>query len=68
MITPTEHEKSEWSRFAQAAYKAGRNDLGHRFSMAAACTLKGQAIDGERFYALQDIYRDWLCFNRFPIK
>jgi hypothetical protein len=34
-ITPTEHEKREWSRMATDAYKTGRNAIGHRYSMGA---------------------------------
>jgi hypothetical protein len=66
MIHITEHDKAEWSRFAQAAYAIGRNDVGHRFSVAAACTINGQSMPVDRFDYLQGQYRAWLCFNEFP--
>ena len=64
-ITPTEHEKAEWSRMARAAYAARRNAIGHRYSMAA--TLRhNEAMRPTRFDELQNGYRAWLCFNEFP--
>lgn len=64
-ITVLDYNKAEWSRFAQAAYKIGRNDVGHRFS-----TLASMPHDAEmpikRFDLHQNIYRDWLCFNKYP--
>ena len=66
MMTPTRHEKLEWSRMAQAAYLAGHNDIGHRYSGAAALR-DGQSIPVTRFDALQDGYRTWLIDNRFEV-
>lgn len=64
-ITPTEHDKSEWSRMAHAAYANGRNSIGHRYSMAATlCRNEPMRVD--RFDELQAGYRAWLCFNEFP--
>lgn len=63
-ITPTEHEKSEWSRMARAAYAAGRNGIGHRYSVAAALR-RNEPMLPERFDDLQNGYRAWLCFNDF---
>ena len=65
MMTPTEHEKAEWSRMAQDAYAAGCNAVGHRYSTTAACTLIGGQIPLATFDALQAAYRSWLCFNDF---
>jgi hypothetical protein len=59
-ITPTEHEKAEWSRMAQDCYRHDLNDFGLTFSMASAMCLKGQAIPLARFYHLQGLYRMWL--------
>ncbi len=64
-MTPTHHEKMEWSRLAVAAYSIGRNDLGHRFSAHASLRTE-DSIDIRTFDALQNVYRDWLCFGRFP--
>jgi len=59
MITPSQYEKNEWSRMAQDCYSKGKNDAGHKFSMAA--TLKhGQAVSLTLFDALQSEYREWL--------
>lgn len=66
MMTPTEHEKREWARMARAAYGAGHNDVGHRFSAAAALRA-GEAMPAARFNHLQDDYRNWLCYNQFPV-
>lgn len=64
-ITPTEHEKREWARLAQAAYKVSRNDIGHEFS-GAASLMRNQQMDVERFDFLQAGYRGWLNNNILP--
>lgn len=64
MITPTQHEKNEWSRMAQAAYRAGRNSIGHAFSVAASMS-SGQQMSPRYFYKLQNSYRAWLVFNEW---
>jgi hypothetical protein len=64
-ITPTEHAKAEWARFAIACYANGRNDLGHHFS-ALSAMRSGLSIDSETYDAAQEMYRAWLCFNHFP--
>lgn len=66
MITPTEHEKFEWSRMAQAAYRANINNIGHMYS-AAASTPRNGAIETGRFDVLQAGYREWLIWGRWPI-
>lgn len=67
MITPTQHEKNEWSRCAQAAYKAKRNDVGHKLSMAAA--LRNNESVPLGFYdSVQTVYRKWLVFNELPVQ
>src|SRR4051812_33249768 len=58
-ITPTQHERNEWSRLAQAAYAADRNDLGHRYSIAASLP-NGARLTCKKFDALQGPYRAWL--------
>lgn len=65
MITPTQHEKNEWSRLATDAYKAGANQIGHRYS-AAAATMNGQQISTARYDALQGPYRAWLIDGTMP--
>jgi hypothetical protein len=64
-VTPTEHEKSEWSRMAKAAYAAGQSGVGHRYSMSAAYCV-GQSMPLQRFDELQNGYRGWLCFSQWP--
>lgn len=58
-MTPTEHEKREWARMAQAAYQSGRNAVGHRYS-AAAALRQDATISTELFDRLMDGYRRWL--------
>ena len=64
-MTPSHNEKMEWSRMAMAAYGSDRNDVGHRFS-AYASLRSDESIDIRTFDALQNAYRNWLCFNEFP--
>lgn len=56
-MTPNAHERAEWARLAQDAYRTGRNDFGHRFSARAAV---GGYMPLEVFDTLQTIYRRWL--------
>jgi hypothetical protein len=58
-ITPTEHEKAEWSRMAKDAYRTGHNAVGHRFSMAATL-CKGEQCRLSWFDSLQNDYLHWL--------
>lgn len=64
IITPTEHDKAEWSRMAQAAYKCGHNSIGHRYSVAATIS-KGEQMPVSVFDSLQRPYRQWLIWNDF---
>lgn len=64
-ITPTEHEKSEWSRMAMNAYARRANAVGHRYSMAAALRHNEQMPLGQ-FDSLQDGYRHWLLVGYLP--
>jgi hypothetical protein len=64
-FTPTQHDKSEWSRLAQAAYRAGRNSIGHTYSVAASIPRDAE-IPLAHWDYLQYGYRTWLCFNEFP--
>lgn len=65
-ITPTRHEKSEWSRFAVACYNAGRNDLGHFASMRCAALREGQSMPVDVYDRIAGLYRDWLVFGTMP--
>jgi len=65
MITPTSAEKSEWSRMAQAAYAAGRNDIGHRYSVAASLPALARIATRE-FDELHGDYRAWLIDGTWP--
>lgn len=65
MIMVTPHEKNEWSRFAQAAYEVGHNDVGTRFSVAAS-TPAGAHLLMPVYDELMGTYRGWLVFNEFP--
>lgn len=66
MITPTEHEKREWSRLAHWAYTNGYNDIGHRYSMAASLGNGQPAPSLAWFDRLQSNYRAWLVFGTVP--
>jgi len=66
-MTPTDHEKSEWSRLAQDAYAHDLNDTGHRFS-GYASMRRGEAISLFAFDALQSEYRLWLNFGFTNVK
>ena len=58
-VTPTLHEKSEWSRLAMDAYGSGHNAVGHRFSAMAALP-EGARLPVTVFDSLQLTYRCWL--------
>jgi hypothetical protein len=61
-ITPTYHDKMEWSRMAQDAYKRGNNFVGHRYS--AFSSLSNNAVLRIDIYdTLQLNYREWLINN-----
>ena len=62
IVTPTESEKSEWSRMARAAYHDGKNAIGHRYSMAATLRI-GEPMRLSVFDSLQEGYRNWLVFD-----
>ena len=59
MITPTRSEKLEWARLAQAAYRAGDNFFGHRYS-AYASIPEGAQLSEAAYDGLQINYRRWL--------
>jgi hypothetical protein len=65
MMTPSQHEKSEWSRMASAAYAASRNDIGTRYSVAASIPYRAE-LPLEMFDSLQAGYRAWLIDGTFP--
>ena len=58
-IVPSQYEKNEWSRMAKDAYAKDRNDIGHKFSMAATLN-KGEDCKLAWFDELQTEYRAWL--------
>jgi hypothetical protein len=58
-MTLTNHERAEFQRMATAAYKSGRNPVGHRFSVAGALAT----LELSRFDALMNEYREWLVFG-----
>lgn len=58
-MTPTEHEKAQWLRLAQAAYRVGHNAIGHHYS-AAASLCRGCDMPLGTFDKLQSGYRQWL--------
>lgn len=60
VVTVTAHERAEWARMAQDAYRTDRNFWGHRYSMASAC-LNVCRIDV--YNTLQHHYRQWLVFG-----
>jgi hypothetical protein len=59
LMTPTEHEKAEWSRLAQSAYECGLNAIGHRYSTSASLP-RGATLPIGNFDELQTGYRNWL--------
>jgi hypothetical protein len=63
-IRPTRAEKLEWARMAQSAYRAQRNDVGHRYS-AAASLRDCQSMPLYAFDTLQHNYRLWLIDGSF---
>ena len=65
LMTIADWERGEWSRFATAAYKVGKNRTGHKFSCAASLP-KGQKLDITCYDALMRTYRKWLTFNEYP--
>lgn len=58
-MTPTDSEKSEWSRMAQDAYRHDLNSIGHRFS-GYASMRRGEQVSIGEFDRLQAEYRQWL--------
>ena len=64
LITPTQHEKNEWSRMATAAYGASVNSVGHSYSIAASLPNIG-TISVAYFDQLQAGYRAWLVDGAF---
>lgn len=64
-MSVTVSERLEWSRCAQAAYGAGRNDIGHRMS-GAASIRNADTITISTYDELMGIYRAWLMFGTWP--
>lgn len=57
-----EHVLNEWARMATQAYKAGHNEIGHKFS-AAATISPDTRVCPKWFDSMQDVYRSWLVFG-----
>lgn len=66
LMTITDWERGEWSRFATAAYKAGHNKVGNRYSAAAAIPKVDKGMVISLYDRLMADYRRWLVFNEFP--
>jgi hypothetical protein len=64
-VSITAFEQSEWARMAQAAYRTGRNRVGHRMSAAAALP-QGYLMPCRVYDGLAHAYRRWLIANEFP--
>lgn len=65
-IAFTSHEAAELARFAQAAYQAGHNAIGHRVSRYAALP-RGAEIPVPVFDAVKASYRRWLVDGEFTL-
>jgi hypothetical protein len=59
-MTPNAHERAEWARMAQDAYKHGHTFYGHRYSAQAAL---GGPRPVDVYDTLQRVYRQWLVFG-----
>lgn len=66
MITPNNHNKREWSRFAGAARSAGRHSVAD-LALTAAALPDGTRISTRHFDTLQSMYRAWLVFGEWPV-
>ena len=58
-MTTTAHQRSEWSRAAQALYARGCNAEGHLLS---ACATK-EVLPIAQFDRAGEAYRAWLVFD-----
>ena len=61
MMTFIAHDASEFCRFAQAAYRADRNDIGHLCSGINA----GCQTTVDRFHLMKSLYCEWLALGTF---
>jgi hypothetical protein len=64
-IVPTEAEKYEWSKLAQAAYRQDKNDIGHFFSGLAAMRSDA-SLNESTFTVIQNQTADWKRFGWWP--
>mgnify|MGYP001579849082 CR=1 FL=1 len=64
MMTLTEHERSEFSRCAKAAYAHGDNAIGHVLSAAAAIGTLPLA----QYDRASRAYRTWLMWGFYPVE
>jgi hypothetical protein len=63
-ITPTEHERNEWLRFA---YALKDNGYGFRARIYRAHSTLDKPMSCNRYDSLQRDYRNWLTFGQFPV-
>lgn len=59
----TEHERSEWQRFATALYTREQNAIASEINVAACL---GWAIPLSQFDRIASMYRAWLVFGEYP--
>ncbi len=64
MIPVTDHNKAEWARMSDAAYLAGRDEIGDRYNDAARF-VTGLQLTYAQYDALQEPYRAWLVSNEW---
>jgi len=66
MVTPTQHEKYEWTTVAEAAYKTQYNEIGHTFSVAATLP-NGAQMTIKQFDELKSNYRQWRLYGKLTL-
>lgn len=66
LIYPNENERNAWSQVARAAYRAGLDNIGHRYSVAATLA-PGAGMTVRHFDSLQRGYRAWLLDNDWTV-
>lgn len=64
MITPTQHDKSEWLRCATAI--DDRNSTKARRFRDAATLPPDASMSSKSFDTVQKVYRAWLVFDEVP--
>lgn len=62
MIYPNQAERAAWKEVAHAAYRAGLDNIGHRYTVAATLP-DDSSMTVRHFDSLQRGYRAWLLSN-----